>query len=73
MINRLARHNSPADTEATLAMLVHTNAFEKAVSAGTSYLDCFKSKVDRRRTEIACLTWAIQNLCVVLLHTTRSS
>lgn len=40
----------------------HTNEFEKSVSAGTSYKDCFRG-VDRRRTEIACGVWMIQNLC----------
>jgi SP family general alpha glucoside:H+ symporter-like MFS transporter len=32
------------------------------MSAGTTYLDCFKG-VDLRRTEVSCLTWAVQNLC----------
>jgi SP family general alpha glucoside:H+ symporter-like MFS transporter len=43
-------------------MMKHTNEFEKSVSAGTSYKDCFRG-VDRRRTEIACGVWMIQNLC----------
>jgi MFS transporter, SP family, general alpha glucoside:H+ symporter len=43
-------------------MMEHTNALEKAVSAGVSYKDCFK-KTDLRRTEIVCCTWAVQTLC----------
>lgn len=39
-----------------------TNELEKALETGTGYLDCFKG-IDRRRTEIVCVTWAIQNLC----------
>ena len=38
-----------------------TNEHEKALSAGTSYLDCFRG-IDLRRTEVACLTWAVQNM-----------
>jgi MFS transporter, SP family, general alpha glucoside:H+ symporter len=43
-------------------MMVHTNEMEKQISAGTSYLDCFKG-TDRRRTEIACMTWLVQTTC----------
>ena len=43
-------------------MMIHTNELEIQQSAGTSYWDCFKG-VDRRRTEITCLTWLIQQTC----------
>ncbi|KAL3418206.1 sugar porter family MFS transporter [Phlyctema vagabunda] len=46
----------------TVAMMSHTNELEKSVSSGTSYLDCFRG-TDRRRTEIACMTWLVQTLC----------
>lgn len=46
----------------TVAMMVHTNELEKDITAGTSYGDCFKG-VNLRRTEIACVTWAVQALC----------
>ena len=46
----------------TVAMMRHTDEMEKEISEGTSYLDCFRGS-DLRRTEIACLTWAVQNLC----------
>ncbi|PKK48696.1 hypothetical protein CI102_6644 [Trichoderma harzianum] len=49
------------DADETVAMMVHTTALEEKITAGASYWDCFKG-VDRRRTEIVCMTWAIQNL-----------
>jgi SP family general alpha glucoside:H+ symporter-like MFS transporter len=49
------------DADETIAMMVHTTALEEKMTTGASYLDCFRG-VDRRRTEIVCMTWAIQNL-----------
>ncbi|OTA90408.1 hypothetical protein M434DRAFT_370334 [Hypoxylon sp. CO27-5] len=49
------------DADETVAMMVHTSALEQKITEGASYLDCFKG-VDRRRTEIVCMCWAIQNL-----------
>ncbi|KAI1336499.1 sugar transporter [Xylariaceae sp. FL0016] len=49
------------DADETIAMMVHTTALEDKITKGASYLDCFKG-VDRRRTEIVCACWAIQNL-----------
>lgn len=46
----------------TVANMKLTNEHEKALSAGTTYFDCFKG-IDLRRTEVACLTWACQNMC----------
>jgi SP family general alpha glucoside:H+ symporter-like MFS transporter len=40
----------------------HTNALEKSVGQGTSYISCFKG-VDLRRTEIAMGAWICQNWC----------
>ncbi|KAN0090028.1 putative MFS maltose permease [Hyaloscypha variabilis] len=60
---RLTTRNDPDfNADATIAMMSHTNALEKEISAGTSYLDCFKG-VDLRRTEIACMVWMVQTLC----------
>jgi SP family general alpha glucoside:H+ symporter-like MFS transporter len=60
---RLTTRSDPTfNADATIAMMSHTNELEKQISAGTSYLDCFRG-VDRRRTEIACIVWLIQNLC----------
>ncbi|KAL6705024.1 hypothetical protein ACN47E_007427 [Coniothyrium glycines] len=46
----------------TLESMVHTMRKEKEMQKGAGYLDCFKG-VDRRRTEIACMTWMIQTFC----------
>lgn len=55
----LKRLTKGVDTKKTLAMMVHTNRLEEMVESGTTYLDCFRG-VDLRRTEIACMAWAIQ-------------
>ncbi|EFY88106.1 hypothetical protein J3458_021291 [Metarhizium acridum] len=47
----------------TISMMVHTNEMEKELTAGISYVDLFRGKVNRRRTEIVCVTWMIQTLC----------
>ena len=49
------------DADETIAMMVHTTALEEKITRGFTYLDCFKG-TDRRRTEIVCMCWAIQNL-----------
>lgn len=49
------------DADETIAMMVHTTALEEKITTGASYLDCFRG-TDRRRTEIVCMVWAIQNL-----------
>ncbi|KAL6854052.1 sugar transporter domain-containing protein [Trichoderma novae-zelandiae] len=49
------------DADETVAMMVHTTALEEKMTAGATYWDCFKG-IDLRRTEIVCMTWAIQNL-----------
>ncbi|KAF2274245.1 putative MFS alpha-glucoside transporter [Westerdykella ornata] len=49
------------DADETVAMMVHTTALEEKITAGASYLDCFRG-TDLRRTEIVCAAWAIQNL-----------
>lgn len=64
-LRRLATKSENEDSASfaeTVAMMVHTNEIEKEMQSGTSYLDCFKG-VDLRRTEVACFTWAVQNLC----------
>lgn len=49
------------DVDKAVSLMVHTNALEKSMTEGTRYIDCLRG-VDRRRTEIACVVWAIQNL-----------
>lgn len=56
-LNRETNFNA----DETIAMMVHTTALEEKITTGASYLDCFRG-VDRRRTEIVCMVWAIQNL-----------
>lgn len=57
-----ARHHPDYDVDRNVAMMVHTNALEKAASRGTTYRDCFRG-TDRRRTELACGVWIIQVTC----------
>jgi SP family general alpha glucoside:H+ symporter-like MFS transporter len=45
-----------------VALMIHTNELERDISSGTSYWDCFKP-ADRRRTEIACVTFLGQITC----------
>ncbi|KAK2933610.1 Sugar/inositol transporter [Fusarium oxysporum f. sp. vasinfectum] len=49
------------DADETVAMMVHTTALEEKLTEGSSYIDCLKG-VNRRRTEIVCMVWAMQNL-----------
>ncbi|KAG4413559.1 hypothetical protein IFR04_013293 [Cadophora malorum] len=60
---RLTSLNKETDFDAdeTISMMVHTTALEEKITTGATYLDCFKG-TDRRRTEIVCMVWAIQNL-----------
>ncbi|RMZ82134.1 hypothetical protein DV737_g2182, partial [Chaetothyriales sp. CBS 132003] len=59
---RVPSSGVPYDVDAQLAMIRATNELEKAMSEGTSYIDCFRG-TDRRRTEIACITWLAQAYC----------
>ncbi|KAF7313085.1 Maltose permease [Mycena kentingensis (nom. inval.)] len=52
---------SEADTEKTVANMIHTTAIEREMQAGTSYLQCFRG-IDLRRTEIAMMVFAMQLL-----------
>ena len=63
LLRLTSRRNRETDFDAdeTIAMMLHTTALEERTTRGASYLDCFKG-VDRRRTEIVCMVWAIQNL-----------
>jgi SP family general alpha glucoside:H+ symporter-like MFS transporter len=63
MVNRLTSRDQPNfNADETVSMMVHTNEMEKAVSEGTSYIDCFKG-TDLRRTEICANVWIIQAWC----------
>jgi MFS transporter, SP family, general alpha glucoside:H+ symporter len=56
------KRNPEFNLDDTIAMIVHTNEMERAVSEGMSYWDCFRGN-DLRRTEIVCFTWGVQTLC----------
>ena len=60
---RLTSTSSGTDFNAdeTIDMMRHTTELEQELTSGASYLDCFRG-TDRRRTEIVCMIWAIQNL-----------
>ncbi|OJJ45999.1 hypothetical protein ASPZODRAFT_142636 [Penicilliopsis zonata CBS 506.65] len=45
-----------------VALMIHTNSLEQSIAQGVSYLDCFRG-IDRRRTEIACVTFLGQITC----------
>lgn len=49
------------DADEVISMMEHTTVLEEKMTRGASYLDCFRG-TDRRRTEIVCMCWAIQNL-----------
>ncbi|KAF7291275.1 Maltose permease [Mycena indigotica] len=62
-VRRLTNHElySEEDAKRSVANMIHTTAIEREMQAGTSYLQCF-SGIDRRRTEIAMMVFAIQLL-----------
>ncbi|KAL6352182.1 hypothetical protein LRP88_14626 [Fusarium phalaenopsidis] len=47
---------------ATVAMMMHTNAMERKEQQGATYFECFRG-VNLRRTEIACVSYATQMIC----------
>lgn len=44
-----------------IAQIKHTMQIEETIESGSSYFDCFKG-IDRRRTEVVCMTFAGQIL-----------
>ncbi|KPI42725.1 General alpha-glucoside permease [Cyphellophora attinorum] len=59
---KLTPASSTDQIDQTLSMMRHTDEVEKEISAGTSFLDCFKG-VNLRRTEATCIAWVIQASC----------
>jgi MFS transporter, SP family, general alpha glucoside:H+ symporter len=51
---KLTPGSSVDQIDQTLSMMRHTDEVEKEISAGTSFLDCFKG-VNLRRTEVTCM------------------
>lgn len=62
-----ARFEIPTPQE-TVALLVQTDDYEKELTHGVGYLECFKG-VNLRRTEIAVGTWIVQQMCGPVLQT----
>jgi hypothetical protein len=60
LIRLRSKSGHPGEIDETLAMIIHTNELEMQQSAGTSYIQCFRNPVDRRRTELTIMTWLIQ-------------
>lgn len=63
-LRRLRCRSKGADDlpiRAALAHIMQTNDMEQKVTPGTSYADCFRGS-ERRRTEIACISFAGQVL-----------
>lgn len=58
-LRRLRSNPLDHEIEADISMMVATNAHEKSLDEGMTYLDCFKG-INLRRTEIACTAWSIQ-------------
>jgi SP family general alpha glucoside:H+ symporter-like MFS transporter len=67
VMKRLRSKDTPEDEIAdTVAMMEHTVKIENEMKASSSYWDLFKG-VNLRRTEIAVLTYLIQELCAPLV------
>jgi MFS transporter, SP family, general alpha glucoside:H+ symporter len=62
-VERLGTKGDNFSAKNTVAFMVHTDEVEKRIRSGTSYLDCFRGKINLRRTEIACITWICQQVC----------
>lgn len=60
-LTRLAAkdHYTPLMMQQQLALMKHTNERQKVDAQSVSYMDCFRG-VNLRRTEIACIVFAIQ-------------
>jgi len=59
---RLTNKEYYFNADESVQLMKRTNEVEKSLSAGNSYLDCFRG-VNLRRTEIACMVWITQTLC----------
>lgn len=58
--------SSDSEIKETLAMIVHTTQYEREMTSGTGYLDCFRG-VNLRRTEISCLVFVGQVTCGIFM------
>ena len=58
-LTRLSEKSHNVDHKAAIALMVHTTKLEEEEQLGATYLDAFKG-TNRRRTEIACMTFLSQ-------------
>ncbi|KAI0597635.1 sugar transporter-domain-containing protein [Biscogniauxia sp. FL1348] len=58
----LIKHTIAVENHRDPYQEVHPSIWSRARSILSTYAECFRG-VDRRRTEIACLTWISQSLC----------
>jgi SP family general alpha glucoside:H+ symporter-like MFS transporter len=59
---RLTTGDMRSKVDTVVSMMIVTTEHSRELSAGASWVDCFKG-TNLRRTEITCLTWAAQALC----------
>lgn len=70
-LRRLQSADAGADVptpQETVAMLHETDNIEKELVAGATYTECFRG-TNLRRTEIATITWVVQQMCGPVLQT----
>lgn len=58
---RTAEYTTEQNIKDTVANIIYTNEMEKEITKNSTIIDCFKG-LDRRRTEIAMMTFAGQLL-----------
>lgn len=63
-LQQLISKRDTIEVQQMLALIQRTNELEmeQTTKSGSGYLDCFRG-VNRIRTEICCMAWAIQILC----------
>ncbi|KAJ5610661.1 hypothetical protein N7510_007380 [Penicillium lagena] len=60
-IKRLSSSQDPDHAKKSVALMVETTNLEKALTEGTSFIDCFRGS-NAWRTEIGCVVWTSQVL-----------
>ncbi|KAK0109505.1 hypothetical protein ONS95_002194 [Cadophora gregata] len=67
LLRLTTRGNAHFNVDNVIDFIEETDEREKNISAGTSYLDCFRGG-DLRRTRITCFAWLVQCLCGSVLQ-----
>lgn len=63
---RLTRRGADYNVDHSIALMVQTDELEKRLHKGVSYMDLFRGQ-NLRRTEIVCMVWATQLLCLPVI------